>query len=370
MKKEIIIIGGGIVGSTAAFYLSKHPDYHVTMIDKGIGTATRAAAGIICPWLSQRQNKDWYNLTSKGAAFYSQLMQDLSEAGIDKLPYMQTGTLVFKNKPALAEKLYHLAHLRKEQAPVIGEISICKEDRLNSLIPQLETEQTAVLTSGGGRLDGAALLDNLQDLFQQNGGNMVQGTASLHDHHSISINDKLLTADYIILASGAWLPQLLEPLGYQVDIRPQKGQLLEVQTDLNTNNWPGLMLHGEIDILPFDSGKLVIGATHENEKGYDISIDHEKINEMKNTAQEHIPALSNYPISNIKVGTRAYSSDYLPFYGTLKHHPHLWVASGLGSSGLTSGPFIGWQIAKEILKEETCFNRENHSPDLYIQSID
>ncbi|MGZ7144744.1 FAD-dependent oxidoreductase, partial [Streptococcus pyogenes] len=87
----------------------------------------------------------------------------------------------------------------------------------------------------------------------------------------------------IVLASGAWLPQLLGPLGYQVDISPQKGQLFEVQTDFQTDNWPGCMLHGEIDILPFEKGKLVIGASHENEKGYDLSIDDAIITKMKET---------------------------------------------------------------------------------------
>ena len=81
MKKEIIIIGGGIVGTTAAFYLSKESKHPITLIDMGLGTASRAAAGIICPWLSQRRNQDWYRLTAQGAAFYLQLMDDLTEAG-------------------------------------------------------------------------------------------------------------------------------------------------------------------------------------------------------------------------------------------------------------------------------------------------
>ena len=45
--KEIAIIGGGVVGATAAYYLSKNPKFHVTVFDDGIGQATKAAAGII-----------------------------------------------------------------------------------------------------------------------------------------------------------------------------------------------------------------------------------------------------------------------------------------------------------------------------------
>lgn len=366
MNKEIIIIGGGIVGSTAAFYLSQSSDYKVTLIDEGIGTATRAAAGIICPWLSQRRNQDWYRLVARGANFYLQLMADLQTAGVTNLPYQQTGTLVFKNKETLLTKLHTMAEERRVEAPMIGEVSIVKEELLKTLIPELETEQGAVLASGGGRVDGGQLLDQLQALFVKNGGRLLHGRARLLDEETVQIRQETLVADRIIITAGAWLPQVLAPLGYTVDVRPQKGQLLEIQTNFDTDTWPGCMLHGEIDILPFEDGKLVIGATHEDDMGYDLTIDTDKIAQMKTTAQEFIPALAQETISHTRVGTRAYTSDYAPFYGNLTEHPHIWVASGLGSSGLTSGPFIGWHIAQEILGIATDFDRTAYSPHAYI----
>ena len=367
MKKEIIIIGGGIVGSTAAFYLSRYAECNITLIDSGQGNATRAAAGIICPWLSQRRNKDWYRLTSQGANFYLQLMEDLKQAGVDELPYRQTGTLVFKNQPHLLEKLYQLALERRQEAEMIGELTIYEESNLVQLIPELETDQGAVLTSGGGRLDGAALLDILQKLFLQKGGTIIHGQARLGKHQTVQVNEQELAYDQLILASGAWLPDILEPLGYQVDIQPQKGQLLEVQTAFETENWPGLILPGEIDILPFEDGKLVIGASHENDKGFDLAIDPEVIGDMKKSASQFLPDLADLPISKTRVGTRAYTSDFLPFYGNLKDRQSIWVASGLGSSGLTSGPFIGWQMARVILGLTNPFDRSPFSPDQYIK---
>lgn len=46
---KIAIVGAGIVGSTAAYYLSKEKDVEVTVFDHGPGQATKAAAGIISP---------------------------------------------------------------------------------------------------------------------------------------------------------------------------------------------------------------------------------------------------------------------------------------------------------------------------------
>lgn len=369
MKREIVIIGG-IVGSTAAFYLSQEKDCQVTLIDEGTGTATRAAAGIICPWLSQRRNQDWYHLTASGAAFYPQLMSDLQELGFSNPAYKQTGTLVFKNKEKLLKKLENIALERREKAPMIGELNLFTGQSVTQIIPQLSTEQGAILASGGGRVDGNLLLDHLQEAFLQNGGRLLHGKAELMDEQTISINQQVLKTDQIILAVGAWLPQLLTPLDYTVDVRPQKGQLLEIETDFTTDEWSGCMLHGEIDILPFENGKLVIGASHEDDMGFDLTLDDDKIEKMKETASQFIPELAELPISARRVGIRAYTSDYSPFYGNLSDQEHIWVASGLGSSGLTSGPFIGWQIAQEILDKNLHFDRSPYSPSKYIKKID
>ena len=59
---KIAIVGAGIVGSTAAYYLSKEKDVEVTVFDHGLGQATKAAAGIISPWFSKRRNKAWYRM--------------------------------------------------------------------------------------------------------------------------------------------------------------------------------------------------------------------------------------------------------------------------------------------------------------------
>ena len=71
------IIGGGIVGATCAYYLSKNKDIELTVFDYGVGQATKASAGIISPWFSKRRNKPWYKMARLGAYFYLKLVQDL-----------------------------------------------------------------------------------------------------------------------------------------------------------------------------------------------------------------------------------------------------------------------------------------------------
>lgn len=65
-----IVVGAGILGASTAYHLAK-AGAQVTLVDRqDLGQATDAAAGIICPWLTQRRNKAWYQLAKNGAKFY------------------------------------------------------------------------------------------------------------------------------------------------------------------------------------------------------------------------------------------------------------------------------------------------------------
>ena len=181
--------------------------------------------------------------------------------------------------------------------------------------------------------------------------------------------EEILSFDAVILSSGAWVKELLEGLGYYVDVRPQKGQLieLELETSEDTSKWPVCMLHGEIDILPFPGGKILVGATHENTQGFDLTPDEALLDGMYEEACASLPALKEAKRSGVRVGTRAYTSDFLPFFGKVPETSNAYVASGLGSSGLTSGVWIGNLLSRMVLDETIDISVVNYHPINYIQ---
>ena len=369
-KTPIAIIGAGIVGATTAFYLSQQ-GYNVTIYDEGDGQATSAAAGIICPWLSQRRNKLWYQLSAKGAAFYPQLMKDLKEDPIHSSIYQQVGALVFKKTPELLFKLEKLALKRKENAPEMGNILILSPDEIKALFPLIETNQSALFASGGARVDGAGLKDKLIAAAVANGATFYFEKAHLaidqKNKYTITTASHSMSFDKVVLTSGAWLPHLLEPLNFTVDIRPQKGQLIQLELDQETAQWPVIMPDGEKDIIPFENGKIIVGATHENDQGYDLSPQKEKLATMLKEAQILAPGLEEASIKEIRVGTRAYTSDFAPFFGEIPEAPGLYTACGLGSSGLTSGPLIGRILTQLIVGEKTDLPLADYPVSQYIK---
>ncbi len=229
--------------------------------------------------------------------------------------------------------------------------------------PGLQGFDRLLYASGGARVDGSLLT---QILLAASGANLIQKKVNLDIRDDACwINRSCF--DQVILATGAWLPELLKPLGYQVDIRPQKGQLRDYQTGLMTNDYPVVMPEGELDIIPFQNGKISMGATHENEMGYDLRVDQDLLDKMEQEAFYYFPSLSQANRMSERVGIRAYTSDFSPFFGQVPDLSQVFAASGLGSSGLTTGPLIGYHLAQMVQGKSGSLNPADYPIERYIK---
>lgn len=373
MTKNIAVIGGGVVGSTATYYLSKDPNTRVTLFDEPTGQGTQASAGIINPWLSKRRNKDWYEMVRLGAAFYPDFLNDVLDG--ESIPndiYQQVGTLLFTKKEKNLQELLEIGLKRRELAPEIGTLKILSPAEIKDLIPIYDKERSALYTSGGARVDGGKLVQLLQNIALQQGATLVPERVTLRknetDQLEVQTSSEKLIFDYVVLATAAWLPEILEPLGYEVDIRPQKGQLVELQTNWETDQWPVIMPTGEKDIIPFRKGKILVGATHEDEAGFNLEFEQAELEAMvENARAQFSEELSVSDIATGRVGTRAYTSDFAPFFGPVPHLDHVFTASGLGSTGLTAGPIVGKGLSDLILGNEPVLAQERYPVTNYIK---
>ncbi|MDZ7835940.1 MAG: FAD-dependent oxidoreductase [Alkalibacterium sp.] len=375
-QKKVAIIGAGVVGASAAYLLSKEADIDLTIYDEGTGQGTSAAAGIISPWLSKRRNKKWYKMVRDGAAFYPDFLSEVMDG--DPIPdrvYKQVGTLLFKQKASQLEELLEIGKKRRKRAPEIGELAILPPDKIREMMPIYTKNKSALFASGGARVDGERLVDTLLEKAVSNGATLKRERVTIERAvaaYSVVSEGRTEPADAVILAVAAWLPAMLEPLGYEVDIRPQKGQLVEVTFDgYDTNNWPVVMPEGEKDIIPFEDGKVIIGATHENDKGFDLTIEKSSLTSMIKEASETFSHhFSTSSIAAYRSGTRAYTSDFSPFMGEVPQLPNVFAASGLGSTGLTAGPLVGKCLAQLVMNEETALPVDDYPIGQYLTRVD
>lgn len=361
--KKVAIVGAGIVGATAAYYLSKEADIEVTVFDNGNGQATKAAAGIISPWFSKRRNKAWYKMARLGADFYVDLLTDLEKSGQKIDFYQRSGVFLLKKDDSKLEELYDLALQRREESPLIGELAILDQRSASELFPGLKGFERLLYASGGARVDGQLLVSRLLEASQVK---VVKKEVSLTPLSSgYQIDDQIF--DQVILSTGAWLGNILEPLGYEVDVRPQKGQLRDYQVPQDMGAFPVVMPEGEWDLIPFSGGKLSLGATHENDMGFDLTVDENLLQQMAEVASPFYPSLKDAVLSGERVGIRAYTSDFSPFFGQVPDLSNVYAASGLGSSGLTTGPIIGYHLAQMLQGRSGVLDPADYPTERYIK---
>ena len=355
MVRHVAIIGGGIIGATAAFYLSYlqgSEKVQVTLFDDDHGQATRAASGIISPWLSKRRNKRWYALAKRGAELYPSLVK---AAQLSDKAYQQTGTIVTRNNEADLLNLYHEAQIKAQHTAAIGKVELLDSKAVRQKMPLLTNAPAGVLVSGGARIDGADFVTELLRNAERTNVEVRHERVSVMANGAIKSSHGVQNFDVVIVATGAWMHETLEPLGLDVKVRPQKGQLIDlaIQMPNEWNNMPVMMPESMSDIIPFNDGKLVIGATHENDEGFDLTASVTAQTQLFNNAKVFIGTLSESQITGMRVGTRAYTDDFAPFFGSIPTMGTYLVGGGLGSSGLTTGPIIGYFLAQAALSNVT-----------------
>ncbi|MFP7169941.1 FAD-binding oxidoreductase [Terribacillus sp. 7520-G] len=364
---HIAIIGAGIAGSVTAYKLAK-AGMQVTVIDRfDNGQATDAAAGIVCPWLSQRRNKDWYQLAKGGAGYYPEIIEELRLDGEAETGYAKVGALSLHPDPKKLDAMLERAEKRKADAPEIGTVTRLDEDDARRLFPLLAPGYGAVHVSGAARVDGRALRNSLHRAAKKYNARFITADARLSmkaGQISVIAGDEEWTPDQVAVTAGAWADQLLEPLGYSLQVSFQKAQICHLQLQAaKTEEWPVIMPPNDQYLLAFPDGRIVAGATHENDAEMDTSITAGGVHEVLTKALQLAPGLAEASMAETRVGFRPFTPGFLPVFGRMPKHPNLYMMNGLGASGLTMGPFVADQLTKLMLGQETDIDISAYDPE-------
>lgn len=355
---KCIVIGAGVLGSVTAYKLAK-AGAEVTVIDrKDKGQATDAAAGIVCPWLSQRRNKAWYQLAKGGAKYYPSLIAELEADGEIDTGYAKVGALSIHTDEKKLSEMIKRAEKRRVDAPEIGGITLLSSDEAKAKFPPLADGYGAVYVSGAARVDGRRLRNALNLASKKRGVHFINGEASLYIEHDntagVRVDNEIIKADKIIVTAGAWAEKLLRPLGVNFLVSSQKAQIVHLESpNAKTENWPVVMPPNDQYLLSFENGRIIAGATHENDVGFDHRVTAGGLREIFDKALAVAPGLEDSTLVETRVGFRPFTPGFLPVIGNLPNFPNVLAANGLGASGLTMGPYIGSQLAKLALNEPT-----------------
>ena len=354
---RVIVVGSGIVGASCA-YTASCLGASVLLADAALpGQATAAGAGIVCPWWSSLAGDPaWYSFACAAARHYPGLIAELGEAGAAGGAYRQVGALILadaQQQNFIREQLL----ARRAGAPEIGEVAALTAAEARGMFPPLGGDRPAVWVGGACRVDGRLIAQSLARAAAARGTAITAGRADLVCRSGrvtgVRLDGQVVEADTVVAAAGAWTSSFLEPAGVSVAVAPQRGQIVHLSVaPEDTTRWPVVLPEGSAHyLLAFDDSRVVAGATRETGAGFGYRVTPGGLAQVLGEALAVAPGLADASYLETRVGFRPAGPDGLPLLGPVPGVDGLVVATGLGATGLTMGPYAGSVAARAALGE-------------------
>ena len=405
---KAIVIGGGIIGLSSAFYL-KRSGWDVTVLDKGDfnDNCSYGNCGYICPshfiplatpgivkkglkwmWNSKspfyvQPRLDW-DLINWGLKFMRiATAKHVKDSAIPlrdialisqheyenwlKIPgfdfsYEHKGLLEIYQTDEGGDHAKHTC----EKAHQLGltDTVMLSLDELRNLEPQTTINaKGAMWFKCDAHCYPDKLMKNLIAYLNNNGVQLLSNTevtAFEKTNGRISkviSNGTVYEADEIIIASGSWSRQTAALIDLKIPLMPGRGYSVTLENSPYKINYPSVLIEGRVALTPMDGNKIRFGGTME--------ITSHKTPPRMNRVQGILDAVKRYytefdvPLpakENIWYGYRPCSADGLPSIGRIKKYNNVTIATGHSMLGLSLGAGTGKLVDEIVNNTSSCMD--------------
>jgi D-amino-acid dehydrogenase len=396
---NVLIIGGGVIGCSCAYYLSR-AGQQVTIIDKGeIGMGcSYGNAGLLTPshafplpmpgavsqglkWMLNRDSplyiKPRLSLSmarwllgfmshanhrhlqhaaaalSSLAQYSRQLFDDYAdEHGADSIKLHKQGVMYACSSEAGFKAMQHELDVMMHNGWPGRTLDSYETRKINPALtgplvgsiyyegdahaePLLVVQQMAHHAQNAG----ATVLPNTEVFEFELSGNRITGVRTTHG---------LLKADQYILATGSWSPLLAKQLRMRVPIQAGKGYGIIIEPLDPPVNVPVLLIEKKICVTP-RNGSIRLAGTMEL-AGLDESISPHRVDAILRGARQCMNMPQGHKTIEVWRGLRPCTPDGLPMIGGANKGKwtNLYLAAGHAMLGLTLCTGTGKLIADMI----------------------
>lgn len=386
---DVVIAGGGVIGASCAYQLSKRHNLKIALIDaKRPGNATRASAGglwaigesvglgcgvIFFRMMSQKHKREangaavavdastphilpqsFFDFALQSNALYPGLHQELMERHGMDFKFERTGLkyVIYDDE----DRLY-AEHIVAQIPHLADQVRWLDRDALRKAEPavshhahgaleflcdhQVSPFRLADAYSEGARQNGVDVFLNTNVTGVRHQGDRVVGVET--DVEGV------FHCQTLINAGGAWAAELSQmATGQSIPVKPVKGQIL--LTERMPKLLQGCLTTSDCYMAQKDNGEILIGSTTED-KGFDVTTTYPEINGLVQGAVRCIPALAQINLKRSWAGLRPGSPDELPILGPVQGVSGYLNACGHFRTGILTSAITGVLIDK-VLHEE------------------
>ncbi len=375
---DVIIIGGGIIGSSLAAHLAGEKLKIAIINSSNLGMpASEAAAGLLTPFqLNELENPGLKDFCYKSFEYFPEFLEKISSSPALKnidLGYRKTGSLylIFSNLE-IAQKENEIKGLRtiEPKASFLNKVDISKYESLvtKDLIG-------AYHYPSEGLINNPKLLKAIHAYCIEKKVDVLNTTVKKINVKNNVVenltlgNEETISAKKYVLCNGVWVNNFLKDVLNTDEniIKAIKGEIIRVAVETlhATSLLQKIIFCSEGYILPrpatnaFERDSILIGSTSE-----EIDLSKEK-NPFANTTsgtfslmelfKKLVPKHNDYKIVDSWAGLRPQTKDKLPIIGKIPEVENLYCSLGHYRNGILMGPYSGKILTNLIL--------ENYSDD-------
>jgi FAD-dependent oxidoreductase domain-containing protein 1 len=356
-RPQVVIIGGGIVGSFVAYFLKILGfDGDVVVIERDPSYQQSSTALSAASIRTQFGCSINLQMSLFGADVLRQ-SAELFGVGFD-VGFTERGYLIV-GPPELAVERRAAA----QQQNLLGaDIAAMDPQQLHAQFPWLRVDDLGVGTFGmrhEGWFDAWSLLRAVQSAARARDVRFHRATAIGIETNGaravrVATDDATLDADWIVNAAGAWSAILMRPLGIDLPIEPRKRTVFRLRAPVATHNFPMLFDSSGAWIRPEGDGFIAGIAPpllNDPDASGDFEADWGLLDEMLWPALAHrVPALESLRATAAWAGHYEYNTlDHNGVIGPHDEIPNLLFAAGFSGHGVMHSPATGRGIAEWII---------------------
>ncbi|MDK1027536.1 MAG: FAD-dependent oxidoreductase [Actinomycetota bacterium] len=373
-RTEVLIIGGGIIGCSIAYHLTRRGITDVTIIEQGSLTSgsTWHAAGLVS------QLKASHSLT-RLATYSARLFEELEDETGQATGYRTVGSISVAADHERWEEILRGASM----ATTFGvETEVIDLDRAKEMWPLLNTDDligalyiphdgqtspvdTTVALAKGARARGAKIIEGVavERLLTANG--KVIG---------VETEQGRIDAETVVLASGMWTRHLAATIGVNVPLQAcEHFYIVTEPLDGVERGMPTLRDPGSYTYFKEETGKIMAGFFEPRGKVWKLEgiprdftfgtlpEDWGHIGPIFERAIQRVPALGECGLQLFFNGPEAFTPDGVYYLGMAPEVDGCFVAAGFNSVGLQSAGGVGWVLADWIA---------DRSPPMDLSAVD
>ena len=417
-EAEVLVIGGGIIGASCAYYLARD-GRDVTLIEREdavcpVGASSYANTGLVMPsdpvplpspgvlgqgmkWLFDSASPLYIKprpspalvrwLLGFAAASREGPMRrgmlvlralgveglkafdEITASGSLDAGYKHTGILsLYLSQGALDGAAAGAAPMKASYG-VEAEVwdAAAVHNRVPAALPGVVG---GVFTAEDGHVEPRKLTRGLARLAEEQGATVLTGTEALafsRDRRRITgvmTTRGMMKAETVVLAAGVWSRRLARGLRLSLPLEPAKGYSVTVKRPEGVPSDLALYLpEGHACVTPFGDGLRFAGTLELSGMNDRVLIN--RVAAIRRGAGRYFTGAESAPPVELWRGLRPMSPDGLPMIGRPAGYDNLVVATGHCMNGINHGPVTGKLVAEVVGGRAPSVDLELLRPDRF-----